>query len=117
MHLRARRARPSVRSRGAERATNGLAGVMKSTMQKAFIASLGAAALLLAADAGFARSGVAPGAGVRPFPPVTSHAFRQHRRNFVGPVGGYYYPPDATAPVLDAAPPPPASNEVRYTYT
>lgn len=90
---------------------------MKSTMQRAFIASLGAAALLLAADAGFARSGVAPGAGVRPFHPVTSHAFRQHRRNFVGPVGGYYYPPDATAPVLDAAPPPPASNEVRYTYT
>jgi hypothetical protein len=91
---------------------------MKSTMQRAFVASLGAAALLLAADVSFARSGGASGAGtVRPMPPPGPHAFRPHRRNFVGPiVGGYYYGADG-APLLDAAPSQPASSDVRYTYT
>src|SRR5690242_14069386 len=118
MRLRARNARPSVRPRGAERATNGLAGVMKNTMQRAFIASLAAAALMLAADASFARSGVAPAAGVRAMPPATGHAFRAHRRNFGAPlVGGYYYGPD-NAPLLDVAPSQPGGpTDVRYTYT
>jgi hypothetical protein len=91
---------------------------MTSTMQKAFIASLGAVALLLATDLSFARSGGAPGAGAaaaRTMPPAGIHAFRQHRRNFIGPaVGGYYYGADG-APLVDA--PQPASSDVRYTYT
>jgi hypothetical protein len=90
-------------------------------MQKAFIASLGALALTFAASETFARSGGAPGAGAaaaRAMPPVAAHAFRQHRRNFIGPavVGGYYYGADGT-PLTDAPPSQPASNDVRYTYT
>jgi hypothetical protein len=102
---------------GCRSATNGLVSVMKSTMQKAFIASLGAVALLLATDLSFARSGGAPGAGARAMPPAGAHAFRQHRRNFIGSaVGGYYYGADG-APLLDAPQAQPASNDVRYTYT
>jgi hypothetical protein len=96
---------------------------MTSTMQKAFIASLSAAALMLAADASFARSGGGGGghgggvASARAFHPAGVHAFRQHRRNFIGPaVGGYYYGADG-APLLDAPPSQPASTDVRYTYT
>ena len=90
---------------------------MKSTMQKAFIGSLGAAALLLAADVSFARNGTAPGAGAiaaRTIPP--GHAFRQHRRNFVGPIVGGYYGADG-APLLDAPQVQAAPSDVRYTYT
>jgi len=105
--------------RGATQPTNGMVRVMKSTMQKAFIASLGAAALMLAADVSFARSEGAPGAGAAAARamahPAGAHAFRQHRRNFIGPaVGGYYYGPDGV-PLVDA--PQPASADVRYTYT
>ncbi len=80
---------------------------MKSTMQKAFIASLGALALTFAASETFAQSGGAPGAGAaaaRAMPLAAAHAFRQHRRHFIGPaVGGFYYGPDG-APLVDAAP-------------
>jgi hypothetical protein len=92
---------------------------MKSTVQKAFIASLGAVALLLATDVSFARSGAAPGAGAATARamahPAGVHAFRQHRRHFIGPaVGSFYYGPDG-APLVDA--PQPASSDVHYTYT
>ena len=92
---------------------------MKSTMQKAFIASLGALALTFAASETFARSGVAPGAAAaRAMPPAGAHPFRHHRRNFIGPavVGGYYNGADG-APLVDAPQSQPASNDVRYTYT
>ena len=93
---------------------------MTNRMHKALIASLGAVALMFAANETFARSGGAQGAGVAAgraiAHPVGAHAFRQHRRNFIGPaIGGYYYTPDG-APIVDAVPPP-ASNDVRYTYT
>ena len=93
---------------------------MTNRMHKALIASLGAMALMFAAGETFARSGGAQGAGVAASRaiarPAGSHAFRQHRRNFIGPaVGGFYYGPDG-APIVDAVPPP-ASNDVRYTYT
>jgi hypothetical protein len=95
-------------------------------MHKALIASLGAMALMFAANETFARSGGVQGAGVAAARaiahPIGAHAFRQHRRHFVGPgvVGGYYYGPDAysgtdSAPLVDM--PQPASNDVRYTYT
>ncbi len=93
---------------------------MKSTMQKAFIASLGALALTFAASETFAQSGGAPGAGAaaaRAMPLAAAHAFRQHRRHFIGPaVGGFYDGPDG-APLVDAAPLQPASSDVRYSYT
>ena len=92
---------------------------MKSTIQKALIASLGAAALLLAADVSFARNGTAPGAaatGARTMAPAGAHAFRQHRRNFVGPIVGGYYGADGT-PLLDAPQVQTAPSDVRYTYT
>jgi hypothetical protein len=90
-------------------------------MYKAFIASLGAVALTFAASETFARTGGAHGAGVAAARaiahPAAARAFRQHRRNFIGPaVGGVFYGPDG-APVVDAidATQPP-SNDVRYTY-
>jgi hypothetical protein len=93
---------------------------MTNGMHKALIASLGAVALMLAANETFARSGGAQGASVAAARaiahPAGSHAFRHHRRNFIGPaIGGFYYAPDG-APIVDAAPPP-ASNDVHYTYT
>jgi hypothetical protein len=93
---------------------------MTNRMQKAMIASVGAMALTFAAGETFARSGGAQGASVGASRamarPAGAHAFRQHRRNFIGPaVGGFYYGPDG-APIVDAVPPP-ASNDVRYTYT
>jgi hypothetical protein len=90
---------------------------MTNKMQKALIASVGAVALMFATSETFARSGGAQGAGVAASRAIAGgHAFRQHRRNFIGPaVGGYYYGADG-APIMDAAPPP-VSNDVHYTYT
>ena len=94
---------------------------MTNRMHKAFIACLGAVALIFAAGETSARSGGGVhGAGVaaaRVAHPVGARAFRHHRRNFIGPaVGGFYYPSDAAgAPLVDTAQPP--SNDVRYTYT
>ena len=93
---------------------------MTNRMHKAVIAALGAMALMFAANETFARSGGVQAAGtasVRPiFHAPGAHAFRQHRRNFIGPaIGGYYYTPDG-APIVDSVQPP-ASNDVRYTYT
>ena len=93
---------------------------MTNRMHKALIASLGAVALMFAANETFARSGGAQAASTASARPIFhapgAHAFRQHRRNFIGPaVGGFYYGPDG-APIVDAVPPP-ASNDVHYTYT
>ena len=93
---------------------------MTNGMHKALIASLGAVALIFAANETFARSGGTQGAGVAGARaiahPAGSHAFRHHRRNLIGPaIGGFYYGPDG-APIIDAVPPP-ASNDVHYTYT
>ena len=99
---------------------------MTNRMHKALIASLGAVALMFAANDTFARSGGGVhGTGVAAARaishPAATRAFRQHRRNLIAPVvGGYYgsdgyYGPDGT-PMVDAAQPP-ASNDVRYTYT
>src|SRR5882672_6021190 len=125
MHLRAQNARPSVLL-GCRSATNGLVRAMSNRMHTALIASLGAVALMFAANETFARSGVVHGAGaaaVRAIAhPAAARAFRQHRRNFVGPaVGGFFYGPDGApfygpdgAPLVNAAQPP--SNDIRYTH-
>jgi hypothetical protein len=94
---------------------------MKSTTQKAFIASLGALALTFAAGETFARSGGATGAGAAAARaiahPAAAHAFRQHRRGFIGPaVGGLYDGTDG-AGLVDAPQSQPAAGDVRYTYT
>ena len=91
---------------------------MTFKMHSAFIASLSAAALLLATGDSFARSGAAPGGGARTMPPAAGHAFGHHRRNVGGywPArGGYYYAPANGEPQSDAMQP--ASRDVRYTYT
>lgn len=105
---------------------------MTHRMHWAIIASLGAAALTFAADETYARSGGAPGGahggGVAAGHSIARapgvHAFRHHRRNFVGPaIGGFYYGPDGTyygpdgTPLADGPQSQPASNDVRYTYT
>ena len=92
---------------------------MTFKLHSAFIASLSAVALLLAASDSFARSGAAPGGGARATPPAAGHAFGHPRRNHVGGYwpagGGYYYAPTSGEPLADAIQP--ASRDVRYTYT
>ena len=88
----------------------------------ALIASLGAVALLLAANAASARPGTVHGAGFAPTHSISrphlAQSLRHHRRNHVGTfwpgVGGFYYGPDGE-PMVDATPP--ASGDVHYTYT
>jgi hypothetical protein len=90
---------------------------MKSTMHKAFFAALGALALTFAAGETFARPAGAQGPGAtaaRTMPPA--HAFRHHRRSFVGPIVGGYYGADG-APLLDAPQVQAGPSDVRYTYT
>ena len=96
---------------------------MKYKMYGALIASVGAVALLLAADGAFARSGGAARAGFAPHSvsrPFIGHSFRHHRRNDVGAFwpgyDGFYNGPTGDG-VADAVPPPAPSNDVRYTYT
>jgi len=97
---------------------------MTNMMHKAFIAALGAVALMFAAGETFAGSGSAHGVGVAASRgiahPAAARAFRHHRRNFIGPVVGFPFDgPDVYgsdgAPLVDATQPP--SNDVRYTYT
>jgi hypothetical protein len=51
--------------------------------------------------------------------PSNIHSFRHHRRNNVGvfwpALEGFDYGPSGGEPLVDAAPP--ASNDIRYTYT
>lgn len=96
---------------------------MTNLMQKAFIATLGAVALMFTTSETFAGSGSAHGAGVAATRaiahPIGARAFRQHhRRNFIGPVAPFYGPDvygSDGAPLVDATQPP--TNDVRYTYT
>ena len=94
---------------------------MTYRMYGAFIASLSAVALMLAANPAFARSGAAVRGG---FTHSISHAsaahlFRHHRRNNIGAfwpgVEDYPYGPSNGEPMVDGAPP--ASGDIHYTQT
>ncbi|MCP3470588.1 hypothetical protein NLM33_09675 [Bradyrhizobium sp. CCGUVB1N3] len=89
----------------------------------ALLASLSAAALLLATSNSFARSGAAPhgvvGAPAAVHPPIAPSA-RFHRRNsFVSwpGGGGFYYEPSTSDSYAPEMAQPPVANDVRYTYT
>jgi hypothetical protein len=81
--------------------------------------SLGAIALLLAADEASARAAGTRGAFALARPinrPLAAHAFRHHRGNVFWPgVGGTFYGPDG-APITEVTPPS-TSSDVHYTYT
>jgi hypothetical protein len=106
-------------------ATNELVRAMTHMhkMYGALIASLGAVALMLAANETFARPAAAPRGGVAPghsvSRPAFAHALRHHRRNFGGifwpAEGGFFYEPPTGEPVGDVTPP--MSGDTRYTYT
>jgi hypothetical protein len=84
----------------------------------ALVASLGAALVLAANEASAAPRGAVASAHPA-FRPVNTHAFRHHRgRNFLfwPGIGGTYYGPDG-APIAESYVPPPASNDIHYTYT
>lgn len=94
---------------------------MTHKMYGALIASLSAAALMLAANAVLAASGGAPhGAftAAHAIPhPRTVPSFRHHRR-FEGGIywpGDFDYGPSYSEPLAEV--PPPASNDFHYTYT
>jgi len=97
---------------------------MKYRMYGAFIASLGAAAFMLAADETFARSGSAPRGGVASphskFRPSVNQSLRHHRRNrddvALWPAidGDFYGAPDG-GPLVDVAQP--GSGNLHYTYS
>jgi hypothetical protein len=91
-------------------------------MHRALFASLGAVALMLAANETFAGSG-APGGGFTSThsisrPPV-AQSFRHHRRNnggtFWPTVADSYYGPSNGEPGVDVSPP--TSGDVHQTYT
>jgi len=97
---------------------------MATRMYRAAIASLGGVALLLAANAAFARSGAAPHGGV-----VSTHSisrpsvaqpFRHHRRNNFGGVwpgvGDLDYGPSNGEPILDLTQAPSGDTHQTYTY-
>lgn len=99
---------------------------MTNRIHGALLASLSAAALLLAANETVARpAGVAPRAltaapAAVGRPPIASSVGRFRGRNtpwvyWTGGGGFYYDPGTTTQPFIDAAQP--ASTDVRYTYT
>ena len=96
---------------------------MTYRMYGALVASVGVAALLLAANETFARSGSGPrGAFASTHSmsrPSVSHLLRHHRRNGVGPfwpaVGGYFDGPSDGQPLADVAQP--VSGNLHYTYS
>jgi len=120
MHLRARKARLSVRWSAAQ-LTNELVRAMTYRMYGAFIASLSAVALMLAANETVARSGGAPRGGFTSSRsishPSVAQSLRHHRRNTVGAFwpGDFFYGPSNGEPIGDVTPP--ASGDVHYTYT
>jgi hypothetical protein len=94
---------------------------MTYRVRGAFIASVGAVALLLAANETFARSAtVAPRAGFASPHSRIAHSLRHHRRNNAG---GFFYGPDGEfygpngEPAIEGAPPASGGGDVRYTYT
>jgi hypothetical protein len=119
MCLRARKARPSVV--GVQSATNELVRAMTYRMYGAFIASLSAVTLLLAANETLARSGAAPRGGFTSrhsiLHPSVAHALRHHRR--IGTpwlaTGDAFYGPSNGEPMADGSQP--TSGDVHYTYT
>jgi len=121
MRLWARNAGHSVR--WGVSVTNGLVRAMTRKSYGALAASLSVAALLLAANPTFARSGAAHGGALASAHPISrpqaAQAFRHHRRNnaaiFWPGVAGYDYGPSNGEPLADV--PPPASGDVHYTYT
>jgi hypothetical protein len=98
---------------------------MAYRMYWAFIASVSTAALLLATNETFARSGVAPAfSSARPIPNASAvPSFRHHRRHHIGSywpaAGGYYYGPANDERLVDASPDvaQPMSRDIRYTTT
>ncbi|HEY5063950.1 MAG TPA: hypothetical protein VIJ04_03850 [Xanthobacteraceae bacterium] len=90
-------------------------------MYGALVASLGAVALMLAANETFAASGAAA-RGRAPsthsiFRPAVAHSFRHHRRNNAGifwPGDGFYDQPFNGEPLADVPQSP--SGDVHYTY-
>jgi hypothetical protein len=116
MHLRAPKARPSVHLECCSVA-NALVRAMTYRMYGAFIASLSAVALMLAANETFARGGFSSTHSFshRPIGP----SFRHHRRNNAGAfwpgVGDSSYGPSSGEPVAGA--PPSASGDIHTTYT
>ncbi|HAO42961.1 MAG TPA: hypothetical protein DEA80_15755 [Afipia sp.] len=90
----------------------------------ALVASLGVAALMLVSNEAFADPAAVPGGGsasAHPaFRPSAGRPMQRHRghyaRTFWPGVGGYFYEPPYAEPGIDVAPPP-ASGDVRYTYS
>src|SRR2546421_3247625 len=100
---------------------------MTHKMYGVFIASLGVAALMFAANETSARPaaarGAAPAAGfAAPHPifrPGVAQPFRHHRRSNAGPflpgAGGFYYGPPNGEALVDGGQP--ASGNFHYTYS
>jgi hypothetical protein len=101
---------------------------MMRKISAALVASLGAAMLTLPATSVSAQWAHTPrnAFAATPVPPFTrpfARPFRHHHRPFIGS-GAFYWPgygddfgaPSYGTPPLEAAAPPPASNEVTYTY-
>jgi hypothetical protein len=115
MSLRARRARPSVRW-GCS-VTSELVRAMTNRIYGAFIVSLSAVALMLAANETFARSGAAVrGGSISTHSisrPSIAHSLRHHRRNNVG----FFWPGDSfyDEPMADVTQP--GSGDIHYTTT
>jgi len=90
-------------------------------MYGAFIASLSAVTLMLAANESFARTGAAPHGGFSSAHAVShrsvAQSFRHARRTYGGAYwpGGEFYGSSNGEPILDTAPP--TSGDVHYTYT
>ena len=94
---------------------------MTHRMYRALVASVSVTVVMLAANETFAGPGAGPRAGITPTHsrPAAAQLFRHHPRirgaAFWPTTGGFYFDPSNGEPVFDAAPP--ASNDVRYTYT
>lgn len=103
--------------------TRELVRIMTNKIYGAFIASLGAMALMLAADETFGASGIAHvgrTASTHPiFRPLGTQSLRHHRGNDVGVfwpgAGDYGYGSSNGEPMGNVAQP--TSGDVHYTYT
>ena len=121
MRLRVPEARPSVLAKLLS--TQRLVRAMTYRMYGAFIASLSAVALLLAANETFARSGAAARGGFSTH--SISHrsvvqSLRHHRRNNAGAlwpaVGDFYYGPSNGEPMVDFTQPVPGDIRDTQAY-
>jgi hypothetical protein len=121
MRLWAPKARPSLR--WCCSATNELVRAMTYRMYGALIASLGAVALMLAANETFARSGATSRAGAPSTHsisrPSVAQSLRHHRRHHVGTlwpvVGDSLYGPSNGESMADVTRP--TSGDIHYTHT